>query len=195
MPGCHAGKLEFLVYGFARTVEPCTRPCYPMYTSVNRSPPPCIMVTTLYDSCNQRDVQTEQCLKYVYPLSYPPPPKKKKKKIGNPNFGWAITLRKLNRDLEGFVNNWRPNTFHTFTRRLFCYYEEVLNCPALRSTKSNCHQQFNWNNFTHTRIPLQLFAQFVAEPVTFGSHGSSVHVYVSSTTSVHLSWPDSHLFT
>ena len=29
---------------------------------------------------------------------------------------------------------------------------------------------------THTRIPLQLFANFVAEPVTFGSHGSSVHV-------------------
>ena len=55
-------------------------------------------------------------------------------------------------------------------------YEEVLNCPALRSPKSNCHQQFNLNNLTHTRIPLQLFAQFVAEPVTFGSHGSSVHV-------------------
>ena len=81
------------------------------------------------------------------------------------NLGWAISLRKLNRDLEGFVNNWRPNPFHTFTRRLFCYYEEVLNCPALRSTKSTCHQQFNWNNSTHTRIPLQLFAQFVAEPV------------------------------
>ena len=55
-------------------------------------------------------------------------------------------------------------------------YEEVLNCQALRSPKSNCHQQFNWNNLMHTRIPLQLFAQFAAEPVTFGSHGSSVHV-------------------
>ena len=55
-------------------------------------------------------------------------------------------------------------------------YEEVLNCPALRSPKPNSHQQFNRNNLTHTRIPLQLFAQFVAEPVTFGSHGSSVHV-------------------
>ena len=96
--------------------------------------------------------------------------------VATENLGWAISLRKLNRDLEGFVNNWRPNPFHTFTRRLFCYYEEVLNCPALLSTKSNCHQQFNWNNLTHTRIPLQLFGQFIAEPVTFGSHRLSVHV-------------------
>ena len=42
----------------------------------------------------------------------------------------------IDRDLEEFVNNWRPNPFRTITRRLFCYYEEVLNCPALRSPKA-----------------------------------------------------------
>ena len=31
--------------------------------------------------------------------------------------------------------------------------------------------------------------------MTFRSHGSSVHVLVSSTTFVHHSWPDSHIFT
>ena len=68
-------------------------------------------------------------------LTLPPPPIwESKPLVAIDILGWAISLRILNRDLEGFVNNWRPNPFHTFTKRLFCYFEEVLNCPALCST-------------------------------------------------------------
>ena len=202
MPRCHA-ELEFLVYGlrFARFHFRTISLPIPNLSKGNQSlpepwcharvhafrctqrwkckPPPLHnnWATTLYDSCTQRDV-----LRLPSILPPPPPILESKPPLAIDNLGWAISLRKLNRDLEGFVNNWRPNPFHTFTRRLFCYYEEVLNCPALCSTKSNCHQQFNWNNLTHTRIPLQLFAQFLEEPVTFGNHGSSVHVLRPSTS-------------
>ena len=167
MPGCHATEqLEYLVYRlrlarfYFRTIS------FPNLSNGNQSLP---------EPWRHSRVHAIRCI-HRWKCPPPPPIWESKPLVAVDNLGWAISLRKLNRDLEGFVNNWRPNPFHTFTRRLFCYYEEVLNCPALRSTKSKCHQQFNWNNLTHTRIPLQLFAQLVAEPVTFGSLGSSVHV-------------------
>ena len=54
---------------------------------------------------------------------------------------------------------------HTFTRRLFCYYGEVLNCPAVRSPSQNVTNSSIEKNLTHMHIPLQLFAKFVAETV------------------------------
>ena len=51
--------------------------------------------------------------------------------IDNLGYMYVISLLKL--DFEELVNNIRPNPFHIFTSRLFCYYEEVLNCSALRS--------------------------------------------------------------
>ena len=145
MLGCHAEQLEFLAYGlrFARfyfrtislpdlsnenqsSAEPWRHARVHAIRCTHRwksPPPPCIItewpplsihvINVMFRQSNNSNMST------LYLTPPPPPIWESKPLVAIDNLEWAISLRKLNRDSEGFVNNWRPNPFHTYTRR-FC---------------------------------------------------------------------------